>query len=339
MSSEGSEIDYTCLRFDSFLIHNSDKTRNCIKGKWTGSVPKCGKYKTIKLKKILIKISSHSSIKALDVGESLLVKTREINYLDRNSSTEIYPMDEALIETPCFHFDKTKNLKLKLNYSSPKRISALKFNFYNLLNYHQNKDMSINILINANRICIIDELHSDSNSKRSFLKIVCELKSFEDYKNESFIEQSLQLTFKSEYFFKLEICNIFVYQFQDDCGFPDIPLHSTIEKVNKTVKFYPNSGYRLIGDNTINCLFEGNWDKEPPILEPIIQCNTEDIDLNSSIYKSIKFQKLEFFNGTEVAVIGTEILFECNDEKNSSEILVSFCGGNGSWIGSDYKCK
>jgi hypothetical protein len=278
-------------------------------------------------------------MKAVDVGESLFIETLETTYLDRNSSTEIYPMNESLIETPCYHFDETKNLKFKLNYWSPNRISALKFNFYHLLNYDLNKNMSINVFINVNRICIIDEQHFDDFSKRSFLKVVCELKSFEDYKNETLINQSLQFTFKSEDVFKLEICNIFVYQFEDDCGFPDIPLHSTIEKVNKTVKFYPNSGYRLIGDNTINCLFEGNWDKEPPILEPIIQCNTEDIDLNSSIYKSIKFQKLEFFNGTEVAVIGSEILFECNDGKNSSEILVSFCGINGSWIGSDYKCK
>jgi hypothetical protein len=173
----------------------------------------------------------------------------------------------------------------------------------------------------------------------SYRLFICELKSPDYYKNETDIQKSLEFTFKSETEFKLQISRIDVYQFQNDCGIPDKPSHSTFEIMNKTVKYYPNSGYNLIGENTINCVSDGNWDKEPPLLEPIIQCNTEDIDLNSSIYKSIKFEKLEFFNGTEVAVNGSEILFECNDGKNSSEILVSSCGINGSWIGSDYKCK
>jgi hypothetical protein len=44
----------------------------------------------------------------------------------------------------------------------------------------------------------------------------------------------------------------------------------------------------LIGDNTISCLIEGIWDKEPPLFEPIFQCNTSHIDLNSKIYEKIE---------------------------------------------------
>jgi hypothetical protein len=42
ISSEGSEIDYSCFGYDFELFYNNK--RNCIKGKWMGRVPKCGKY-------------------------------------------------------------------------------------------------------------------------------------------------------------------------------------------------------------------------------------------------------------------------------------------------------
>jgi hypothetical protein len=95
----------------------------------------------------------------------------------------------------------------------------------------------------------------------------------------------------------------------------------------------------LIGDNTINCLFEGNWDKEPPLFEPIFQCNTSHIDLESKIYKKIELKDLDLFNGTEVAVHNSKIIFECNFGNKISKTLVSVCDENGFWIGDDYKCK
>jgi hypothetical protein len=282
-------------------------------------------------------------MKALDVSDGFVIKTLEINYLDRNLSTEML-MNKTLIDTSCLDFDQTKNLKFKLNYFSPERISAIKFLAKDFLNWENRHNMNNKIFINLffnDRICIIDKKSHSYDLVRSDLEIKfgCESKSLQDYKNEAHIEQSLRFTFKSEYFFKLKICDIFVYQFEEDCGSPDIPLHSTIEKVYETVKFYPNSGYRLIGDNTINCLFEGNWDKEPPIIEPIIQCNTSDIDLKSKIYKKIELQDFEVFNGTEVAVINSKILFQCDFGNKRSKTLVSVCDENGFWIGDDYKCK
>jgi hypothetical protein len=93
----------------------------------------------------------------------------------------------------------------------------------------------------------------------------------------------------------------------------------------------------MIGENTINCISEGNWDKEPPIFEPTIKCISTNFNL--SAYKSIKFENFEFFNETQVAVIGSRIKFKCNDSGNSSKFLVSICDENGSWIGDDFNCK
>jgi hypothetical protein len=53
VSSESSEVRYYCLDSYGFNARDSfyNEVRNCIKGKWTGRVPKCGKYKAIKLNK------------------------------------------------------------------------------------------------------------------------------------------------------------------------------------------------------------------------------------------------------------------------------------------------
>jgi hypothetical protein len=90
----------------------------------------------------------------------------------------------------------------------------------------------------------------------------------------------------------------------------------------------------MIGDSTMTCIFDGNWDRDPPLFEPVIQCNVEDITKNLSSAKNFKF-----FNETKVAVIDSKIVFQCKNWKNSSKILVSLCGENGFWIGDDFKCK
>jgi hypothetical protein len=95
----------------------------------------------------------------------------------------------------------------------------------------------------------------------------------------------------------------------------------------------------MIGDGVITCLNEGNWDKEPPIFEPIIKCNTNEINMTSKLYKEFKLENFEFFNKTEVAVIDSKIIFKCYNEENSSQTHVSICNENGLWIGDDLKCK
>jgi len=187
----------------------------------------------------------------------------------------------------------------------------------------------------------MDKIHYDYSKKLVLKEFICELNSFEDYKNEIY-SKSIMFSFESEKNFRLRICGINVYQFQDECGIPDKPLQALIRETGKTVEYNPTpqeKKYRMIGNNTINCRFEGNWDKEPPLFEPITQCNIEKIQMNSSIHKSFQFLNLEFFNKTEVAVIDSKILFQCNNEENSSIIRILTCNENGSWIGDDLKCK
>jgi hypothetical protein len=79
--------------------------------------------------------------------------------------------------------------------------------------------------------------------------------------------------------------------------------------------------------------------EKPPIFEPIIKCNSNEIDMTSKLYKDFKLENFEYFNKTEVAVIDSKIIFKCYNEENSSKPHVSICNENGLWIGDDFKCK
>jgi hypothetical protein len=123
---------------------------------------------------------------------------------------------------------------------------------------------------------------------------------------------------------------------------PHLPIGAHILRSDheRTIQIFgPSHGkrYRIIGENTLKCTFGGNWDKEPPIFEHEIQCNFTNFNL--STYKSIKFLNLQFFNETEVAVINSKDLFQCNNGENSLKTWVSTCNENGSWIGDDFNYK
>jgi len=85
--------------------------------------------------------------------------------------------------------------------------------------------------------------------------------------------------------------DIYVYQFLDNCGILDILLQASTVTLTtqRSVVFYPTPQkreYRMIGDSTMTCIFDGNWDRDPPLFEPVIQCNVEDITKNLSSAKN-----------------------------------------------------
>jgi hypothetical protein len=242
---------------------------------------------------------------------------------------------EPLNET----YDRYQNFRI--TYSPPQRISVIEL----LFNASFVENATINGLnctlsISPYRNCVLI-MKSPIFRKHKWV-FICEFKSFEDYKNETISPTIIQFSFKSEKNFYLEICGIRAYRFPNDCGIPDMPLHASHKKLNDTSFEYfstQRNKYRMIGDSVITCAYEGNWDKELPIFEPIIKCNASEIDVNSSIYKNIKLENFELFNRTKVAVIDSKILFECNNEENSSKIHVLLCNENGLWIGDHLKCK
>jgi len=299
---------------------------------------------------------------ALNVSSELLIKNYEIQKFDQNSTSKTISLNQTFEEfsKKCTNFEFADDLNFSLIYSPPERITAVKLYFETNLTIDYGYDtlrdkLKINLFVSPYRNCIIKltieqmiKLSWFKNSNQThddyyeYLIFLCESNSLKDYNKETIIQNSMRFSFKSEIKFRLRICKILVYRFEDKCGIPDIPIGASILRSDdkRTIEILgPSHGkrYRIIGENTLKCTFDGNWDKEPPIFEPEIQCNFTNFDLRT--YKSIKFENLEFFNETQVAVIDSKVLFECNNEENSSKIRVSICNENGLWIGDDFNCK
>jgi hypothetical protein len=151
--------------------------------------------------------------------------------------------------------------------------------------------------ISPYRNCVV--VNKDSILRNDKWLFNCESENIKYYKNETTIPTTIKFSFKSAKIFQLAICGIFVYHVHDDCGIPNIPLHASYIRINdKSIEYFPipqRNKHRMIGDGVITCLYAGNGDKKPPIFEPIIKCSTDEIDMNSGLYKRIKFENYEFF--------------------------------------------
>ncbi len=296
---------------------------------------------------------------AWSVSSKLNITKYGIQQFDQNSTSKTISLNQTFEEFSenCVNFGLANNLNFSLIYSPHKRISVVELYFDSHRKYlgyenlFRSDALKINLFVSPYSNCISERipLRNREDWSEYHQIFVCEFNSFEDYNKEIVIPNSMRFSFKSEYEFLLRICKIFVYEFEVDCGFPDLPIgasirgdhwvHAFSDDYNRTIEILgPSHGkrYRIIGENTLKCT-GGYWDKEPPIFEPEIQCNFTNFNL--STYKSIKFENLEFFNETQVAVIDSKVLFQCNNGDNSSKSRVSICNENGSWIGDDFNCK
>jgi hypothetical protein len=280
----------------------------------------------------------------------LTIEKLEYQYLDQNSSAK----DILLYQTfsnynlklnksnVCEVFEETTNyINIRITYSPNETVSVVELRFK--VNFVENatiNELNITLSLNPYRKCIVDERTEYSNHMH-FWTFICELNSLTDSLRT--LPNSIEFFFISEKIFRLAICGINVYNFQNECGIPDVPLHASYYRRGfKSFEYFPThqrNKHLMIGDGVINCLREGNWDKEPPIFEPIIKCNTNEINMTSKLYKDFKLENFEFFNKTQIAVIDSKIIFKCFNEENSSEPQVSICNENGLWIGNDLKCK
>lgn len=250
-------------------------------------------------------------------------------------------MNAFLNLSGCLNFEVlTNNVNINATYNPSQRFSVVKLKFEVIFNESATiEELSVYLSIDRNRNCIVDERITYSLVEHELI-FICELNPLENYKNETNNPQSVYLRFESKKFFELSFCGLNVIDFQDGCGTPDVPLDVSYNLLdNKSIEYSPNlQKYRMIGDGVITCLYEGNWNKAPPIFEPIAKCKTDKIELNSTVYKIVKFENFIFFNKTQVAVIDSKILFQCNEE-NSSKIFVLTCNHTGLWTGDDFKCK
>ncbi len=79
-------------------------------------------------------------------------------------------------------------------------------------------EIQLKVFVTSFRNCIVDETAFGFGNR-----FVCELNSIEYSGSETNVPEVIQLSFNSKEVFKLRLCNLHVFQFQDDCGIPDIP--------------------------------------------------------------------------------------------------------------------
>jgi hypothetical protein len=269
------------------------------------------------------------------------------NILPNKTFSNYY--DKKLKELCCQNLGATNHLNILITYSKPKsfnRFSVIEIEYS--IDFAENATfdvLNLTLFISPYRECIAEKIANYSKFLIAFF--ICELKSVEGAQKEAIYPPLIRFSFDSGIIFKLIIMKISAYYVEDDCGTPDTPLHASYYHYNcttclRSIKYYQKdqkSKYRMTDESIINCVYEGNWDKEPSTLEPIIKCNTDQIEMNSSIYKIIGLENFEVFNKTQVAVIDSKILFQCNNEENSSKNYLLTCNESSLWIGDDLECK
>jgi hypothetical protein len=294
----------------------------------------------------------HISQVSTGLSSKLTIEKLGYQYLNQTSSVKSIILNQTFSNynlklnksNDCEVFkNTTNNINIRITYSPYQRISVIELSFKVIFVENATiNELNITLSLSPYRKCIVDKRTEYSNHTH-FWTFICELNSSRD--NET-LPNSIEFLFISEKNFQLAICGINVYYFEEDCSTPDMPLYASYNRTDsKTIEYFPNSDfsarnkYHIIGNEVITCLYEGNWDNEPPIFEPIIKCNADVIDMNSTLYKIIKFVNIKYFNKTQVGVIDSKIIFKCYNEENLAKPHVLICNENGSWIGDDFKCK
>ena len=125
----------------------------------------------------------------------------------------------------------TKSAKIEVFYSPKSVISAIELDSVKLINKHiSESDFMYSVFINKYRKCIETIAH--------YSQFACEANSFEDYQKEkSDLPNSITFLFDNSIKSKFKFCPISVFKFHDECGTPDIPLHSRYEIHKNVITF------------------------------------------------------------------------------------------------------
>ncbi|GFQ95650.1 sushi, von Willebrand factor type A, EGF and pentraxin domain-containing protein 1 [Trichonephila clavata] len=131
-----------------------------------------------------------------------------------------------------------------------------------------------------------------------------------------------------------EICEVEVQVEKDtgyDCGRPSRSLYSiTFEPKNDMVEYGCIRGYEIKGSDYRHCLSTGQWSGEPPICEPIICDELEELE-NGHIRIT--------HDSDGPPLEGAVVIYKCNEGYKLEGPFTRNCLKDGSWSGKDPQCK
>jgi hypothetical protein len=95
--------------------------------------------------------------KGIDLDSKLVIDRYEIHNLDPNMAINSVELNKTLFDLKRLTFNKSKNLKVKLIYSTEERITGLVINFEDMLTKKKNdkNELIVDLFINPYRNCII----------------------------------------------------------------------------------------------------------------------------------------------------------------------------------------
>jgi hypothetical protein len=134
------------------------------------------------------------------------------------------------------------NKNLKTYYLPKYKISVIKITFEDVLNNNKihslKSEIQLKVFVTSFRNCIVDEKYFLDYENNFFYRFACQLNPTECSGSETNAPEVIRMSFNSKKVFKLKLCYLYVFQFQNNWGIPYIPLHSSIQNLGKTVEHY-----------------------------------------------------------------------------------------------------
>ena len=135
------------------------------------------------------------------------------------------------------------------------------------------------------------------------------------------------------------------------CGSPDTPLHSNVELIQYGSKYGQTPNYRftcdhnfqLVGNQEVRCGISNYWLDEFPTCVPKVKCPVPpEAAYNQLITIRDLYINFYTFEGKEVAIPGSYIIYTCDDSQNSAKIMIGdsirVCNEVGQWSGIQPYC-
>ncbi|CAG2112189.1 unnamed protein product [Medioppia subpectinata] len=129
---------------------------------------------------------------------------------------------------------------------------------------------------------------------------------------------------------------------QDDCGTPDIPLHSTVsQNENHEWTYACDPGYKLVGSPTMSCGRNGRWkSQEFPTCVKKSMCPVTRPARRNDLYMRAQWQNVIQKDNKLIASVDSIVNHSCI--ASSKKILIGseirLCAVTGEWSGTEPYC-
>ena len=108
-------------------------------------------------------------------------------------------------------------------------------------------------------------------------------------------------------------------------------------------QFRCDQNFKLIGNPEVRCGVNNYWLDEFPACAPTVTCPVPPNSQFSALVTVVpNYLKLMVYNGKEVAIPGSQVIYVCDQSENSTKVMVGDsvreCTDRGFWTGIQPYC-